>query len=90
MYSFKTSFCTVPESFRTSIPAAGATRHKARAESMRSIDGHRCRNRRESMPSNRCCNVFDRVNRYAHFADFAHRQWVVGIEPDLRGQIKRY
>ncbi len=54
------------------------------------VDGHRRGNLRQIDAVEEALHVFDRVDGYTDFADFTHGQRVVGVEADLRRQVKRY
>ena len=91
MYSFSTSFCTVPESLPDVRALPPRHRHIQRQQNRpRRIDGHRCRNPRQINAREQPLHVFDRINRHPHLAHFPRRQRVVRIHSDLRRQIERH
>ena len=52
------------------------------------VDGHRGGNPGQVDAIEEALHVFNRIDRHPDFADFADRQGMVGIESDLRGQVK--
>ena len=54
----------------------------------RRIDGHRCGNLGQFDAIEQALHVFDGIDGDADLADFAHGQRMIGVEADLRGQIK--
>ena len=75
MYSFRMSFCTVPESLlqvRALFPRHGHVKRQQNCR--RRVDGHRRGNALERNSLEERFHVFERINRHAHFADFALRQ----------------
>ena len=52
------------------------------------VDGHRCGNPGQVDAVEQPLHVLDRIDGHSDFSDFADGQRVVGIQADLRGQIK--
>ena len=89
MYSFSTSFCTVPLTLRMSAPCRSRHSHvQSQQNGSRGVDGHRRRNFIEVDAIEQALHVFDGIDRHADFANFAHGQRVVRIHANLRGQIE--
>ena len=89
MYSLSTSFCTVPESLRMSAPCrfATATYSASRIDAVE-LMVIEVEIFVRSMPENRRSMSSTGVDRHADLADFSHGERVVGVQPDLRGQVE--
>ena len=90
MYSFRMSFCTVPESF-SQIRALLLRDGDVQRQQNRGggVDRHRGRDALERNAVEQRFHVFERIDRHADLAHFAGRARMIGIEADLRGQIER-
>ena len=68
--------------------AAGDGDVQRQQDGSRGVDGHGSGNLGEVNAVEEALHVFDRVNGYTDFADFAERKRIVGVEADLGGQIE--
>ena len=91
MYSFRISFCTVPESFVEVGALPLGHRDVERQQNRRGgIDGHRSGNCAERNAVEQRLHILERADGHADFAHFAARAGMIGIEAHLRGQIERH
>jgi len=84
MYSFKTSFCTVPEIFARLAPCFLANRHVEAKQNRRGgVNSHRSGKLFERNAVEKRFHIFERIDRDADFADFTKRERMIRVHPDL-------
>ena len=91
MYSFRMSFCSVPESCaHVHALLLGDRQVHGPEDRRRRVDGHGDRDIAERNAAEEDLHVFERADGGAALADFAFAQGMVGVVAHQRGQIERH